>query len=120
MLHKSFEFDATSYEIYENGRCIQRANCNTSITVRFASFDGMTFEMTNNPTYLIDFFSLPTSPEDLLEDRVQYGKLNPIDFASGNMSKPIICNIFPQKGILRFATPNPIRIIEFSGKIRLL
>lgn len=120
MLYKSFEFDATSYEIYENGRCIHRATCNTHISAEHSIFIGMMFRMRNNPTYIDDNFSLPTSSDDLLEDRVQYGRLSPTDYISGVSSKPIVCNIFPQKGVLRFATPNPLRLVEFSGRFRLI
>ena len=120
MLHQSFNFDATSYEIYENGCCIQHALCDTHISVEFSLFLGMRFRLIGNPTYIDDIFSLPTSSDDLLEDRVQYGRLRSIDYISGVSSKPIVCNIFPQYGILRFATPNPLRLVEFSGKFKLI
>ena len=120
MLHQSFNFDATSYEIYENGCCIQHALCDTHISVEFSLFLGMRFRLIGNPTYIDDIFSLPTSSDDLLEDRVQYGRLRSIDYISGVSSKPIVCNNFPQNGILRFATPNPLRLVEFSGKFKLI
>lgn len=120
MLHQSFEFNANSYEIYENGHCIQRANCSTYIVVEHSLFIGMMFRLTNNPTYMVDNFTIKTASDDLLEDRVQYGRLRFIDYFNGNSSKPIICNLFPQNGILRFATPNPLRIIEFSGNYKLI
>lgn len=120
LLHHSFEFDAISYEIYENGRCIQRAICNTHVSAEYSQFKGMVFKMSNNPTYIDDNFSFATSFDDLLEDRVQYGKLRPIDSFSGVFSIPIVCNIFPQNGILRFATPNPLRIVEFSGSFKIV
>lgn len=120
MLHKSFEFDATSYEIYENGRCLHRSTCSTHVSAEYSIFIGVMFRMRNNPTYIDDKFSLPASSDDLLEDRVQYGRLRPIDYMSGVSSTPIVCNIFPQKGVLRFATPNPLRLVEFSGKFRII
>ena len=83
MLHQSFNFDATSYEIYENGCCIQHALCDTHISVEFSLFLGMRFRLIGNPTYIDDIFSLPTSSDDLLEDRVQYGRLRSIDYISG-------------------------------------
>jgi hypothetical protein len=115
ILHKSFEFNATSYEIYESGCCIRHETCNTYIFTEHSIYIGMRFRIINNPTYIDDKFSLATSSEDLLEDRVQYGRLRPIDNTNGVSSKPIVCNIFPQNGILRFATPNPLRLVEFSG-----
>ena len=92
----------------------------THISAEFSIFIGMTFRLIDNPTYIEDRFSLPTSYDDLLEDRVQYGRLRSIDYISGVSSRPIVCNIFPQEGILRFATPNPLRLIEFSGVFRLI
>ena len=80
----------------------------------------MKFSLIGNPTYIDDKFSLPTNSDDLLEDRVQYGRLRSIDYISGISSKPIVCNIFPQNGILRFATPNPLRLVEFSGIFKLI
>lgn len=118
-LHHSFNFDATNYEIYENGCCIQRAKCNTHVSAKHSVFFGMSFEMSNNPTYIDNQFSFPCAIDDLLEDRVQYGRLRPIDYVSGVVSTPIVCNIFPQTGILRFATPNPLRLVEFTGVFQL-
>lgn len=120
MLRKSFEFNATSYEIYENGHCIHRAMCNTHILAEYSIFIGMMFKIRNNTTYIDDKFSLSTSSDDLLEDRVQYGRLRPSDYMNGISSTPIVCNIFPQQGVLRFATPNPLRLVEFSGRFRLI
>lgn len=120
MLHQSFEFDAMSYEIYENGCCIQNATCHTHISAKRVRLVEMVFEIRNNPTYINDKFSFTTASDDLLKDRVQYGRLRPIDSVSGIFSKPIVCNIFPQNGVLRFATPNPLRIVEFSGNFRLI
>ena len=120
MLHQSVNFDATSYEIYENGCCIQHAPCDTHISAEYSIFTGMKFSLIGNPTYIDDKFSLPTNSDDLLEDRVQYGRLRSIDYISGISSKPIVCNIFPQNGILRFATPNPLRLVEFSGIFKLI
>lgn len=120
MLHKSFEFNATCYEIYEDGCCLQHEACNTHIHAEFSTFSEIMFKLSNHPTYIDDNFSFPISFDDLLEDRVQYGRLRSIDYISGVSSKPIACNIFPQNGILRFATPNPLRLVEFSGIFRII
>lgn len=121
MLNQSFKFDAVSYEIHETGRCIQHTtSCCTQVFAEYSESLGMIFRMKNNPTYLDDNFSLATDSDDLLEDRVQYGRLCPIDDFYGVQSTPIVCNIFPQKGVLRFATPNPLRIVEFSGKFIII
>ncbi len=119
ILHKSFEFEASSYEVYENGRCIQRARCNTHVVAEFSPYNRIVFAIRNNPTYICDKFSFVTASDDLLDDRVQYGRLRPIDHVFGDISTPIACNIFPQKGVLRFVTPNPLRLVEFSGSYRI-
>lgn len=119
ILHKSFEFDATTYEVYENGRCTMRAKCNTHVVVKYSSYNGVMFTIHNNPTYVYNEFSFATAHDDLLNDRVQYGRLRPIDYVSGDVSRPIACNIFPQNGVLRLVTPNPLRLIEFSGHYRV-
>ena len=119
-LHHSFEFDAISYEVYESGCCIQRAKCNTHILAEHSLFQEMVFKLRNNPTYIDDFFSFTILSDDLLEDRVQYGRLTPIDYVTGVASTPIVCNIFPQNGVIRFATPNPLRLVEFSGIFKLI
>jgi hypothetical protein len=80
----------------------------------------MVFKLRNNPTYIDNFFSFTILSDDLLEDRVQYGRLNPIDYVTGVASTPIVCNIFPQNGVIRFATPNPLRLVEFSGIFKLI
>lgn len=120
ILHKSFEFNAASYEIYESGCCIKHETCSTYIYAEHSIFLGMMFKIRNNPTYIDDKFSLTTSSDDILEDRVQYGRLRSNDDTNGISSKPIVCNIFPQKEMLRFATPNPLRLVEFSGIFKLI
>lgn len=119
-LLQSFEFVATYYEIYENGHCLKHAMCNTVISAEHSLFAGVVFRLSNNPTYIDDNFTLSTSSDDLLEDRVQYGRLCSADFNSGDSSQPVVCNIFPQNGMLRFATPNPLRLVEFTGAFKLV
>ena len=80
----------------------------------------MIINLYNNSTYISDSFSLPTEQDDLLDDRIQYGRLKSTDYFSGNKFLPIVCNIFPQSGILRFATPNPLRVLEFTGHYKVL
>lgn len=118
-LNQAFEFQATSYEIYAYGVCIERDTCRTFVKAEFSIYLGMIFWLKNNPTYIKDCFSVKTAHDDLLQDRVQYGRLHPTDYFSGVSSKPIVCNIFPKDGILRFATPNPLQLVEFSGTFKL-
>ena len=120
ILHQSFEFDAIRYEIYEDGYRLEQASCKTHISAQFSIFGGILFKISNNPTYIDDTFVFKASSDDLLGDRVQYGRLSPLDHVSAAMSSPIVCNIFPQNGVLRFATPNPLRIVEFFGNYKLV
>lgn len=120
MLHKSFEFHTTSYEIHGYGRCLQHETCDTHIIAEYSISAGMMFRLRNNPTYIDDKFSFSTSSDDLLEDRILYGRLFSTDYTSRSSSQPILCNIFPQNGVIGFATPNPIRVVEFSGTFKLI
>lgn len=56
ILHKSFEFNAASYEIYESGCCIKHETCSTYIYAEHSIFLGMMFKIRNNPTYIDDKF----------------------------------------------------------------
>ena len=120
LLHHSFIFIATSYEVYENGHCLKNEMCDTVISAEHSIYVGMIFRLNKNPNVICNNFTLPTSSDDLLEDRVQYGRLCSADFDSGDSSQPVVCNIFPQNGILRFATPNPLRLVEFTGTLQLI
>lgn len=119
-LHHSFIFIATGYEVYENGHCLKHEMCNTIISAEHSIYAGMIFRLSKSPNIICNNFTLPTSSDDLLEDRVQYGRLCSADFYSGDSSLPVVCNIFPQNGILRFATPNPLRLVEFKGTLQLI
>ncbi len=114
-LYQPFEFEATSYEIYESGCCLCRDTCHTHVTATISDEHDMIFSIKNNPSYIDDVFGLGTAPGDLLDDRVQYGRM-PYSTYGINPSTPIACNIFPHKNILRFVTSNPLRLIEFTGR----
>ena len=60
MLHQSFNFDATSYEIYENGCCIQHAPCDTHISAEYSIFTGMKFSLTLIPQHYYKYNFLST------------------------------------------------------------
>lgn len=123
LLNRSFTFYADSFEEYQNGRCINRGMCNAQISavVHYGKVD---FSITNSdslPTTLpiSTKFSISLGgPDDLLEDRIQYGRL-PMNMYSINSYLPIVCNIFPQNNLIRFAMLSPLRLIEFHGRIEL-
>lgn len=111
-----FVFHATRYEEWRDQRCTRKGNVNTMITaqvsghsVRF-SIDG------NPPIQLDDTFTLPmTDADDVLADRVQYGRLPRFATNYDTQTKPIVCNIFFNMTCIRFAMLQPLRIVEFYG-----
>lgn len=112
----SFVFHATRYEEWRDQRCTRKGNVNATITaqvsgraVRF-SIDG------NPPLQLDDEFVLPmTDADDVLSDRVQYGRLPRFATNYATSTKPIVCNIFFNMTCVRFAMLQPLRIVEFYG-----
>ena len=68
-----------------------------------------------------DVCTLPMIDEtDVLEDRVQYGRLP--EYLPNNLSSktPIVCNIFVNEpsedmNCIRFAMMAPLRLVEFYG-----
>ena len=119
LLNRSFTFYADSFEEYQNGRCINRGMCNAQIraAVHYGKVD---FSIINGNSLSISTrFSINLGePDDLLEDRIQYGRL-PMNMYSINSYLPIVCNIFPQNNLLRFGMLSPLRLIEFHGRIEL-
>ena len=72
VLHKSFKFEAKSYEIWQDGCCIRCATCSTCATAEYEDslFASMKFRLMDNPTYIDNEFSFPLACDDLLEDMV--------------------------------------------------
>lgn len=119
LLYESFEFQSSSFEVYENGMCIDYGSCNTFIRAKVLN-NTIKFSLLNNDSIDIDTsFSFQFYKDDLLNDRIQYGRL-PVNFNIGNSTLPVVCNIFPNKNIIRFALLSPLRVIEFTGTIKKL
>lgn len=118
VLHKSFVFYATSYEIYGNGQCLKSGICQITIKA-CASKNDISFSIQNNNEINIDnHFSMEFRSDDLLMDRIVYGRLSDNTYVGSN-SFPVVCEIFIQKNLLRFALLSPLRLIEFSGCIEI-
>lgn len=112
----SFVFHATRYEEWCNQRCTRQGNVNATITAQ-VSGRKVRFCINGNPPLQMDsVFTLPmTDADDVLADRVQYGRLQ--RFYPDNLSstKPIVCNIFFNLTCVRFAMLEPLRIVEYYG-----
>ena len=120
---KSFEFQAKRFEEFQNGKCISSGNCNTSITATVISKDIIAFVLNDLPKIKINYkFELPILGEltgDILEDRIQYGRL-PDSLIWDDSNEPIVCNIFSNATCIRFAMLSPLRIIEFYGEFKII
>lgn len=72
------------------------------------------------PVRINNSFRLPIlglQSGDILEDRVQYGRL-PYSLSCPNSNEPIVCNIFSNMTYIRFAMMSPLRIVEFHGNFK--
>ena len=123
ILHESFIFHAFSYEIYEDGLCVDSGVCQITINAHASDYDMSFYVQHNNEISIDKHFSIDFRSDDLLMDRIVYGRLP--DNISNNMyvgsnTLPIVCEIFPQKNVLRFALLSPLRLIEFTGVIKEL
>lgn len=112
----SFVFHATRYEEWRNQRCTRKGNVDATIT---AQVSGRTVRFSINgcpPIQLDAVFTLPmTDADDVLADRVQYGRLPRFATNYDTQTKPIVCNIFFNMTCVRFAMLQPLRIVEFYG-----
>ena len=137
---KSFVFEAKRFEEYQNGKCVRQGTIECSIKAHemfFSPYDvtsmanydelqskvggvdidgGMTFSLSGNmPSGINTKFNLPIIEEDdVLSDRVQYGRLTNRAWRDNN--EPVVCNIFNNMECIRFAMTSPLRIIEFFGE----
>lgn len=114
---KSFSFKAISYEEYQDGICLRNGFINCTIAAKILSKDTIGFTLLDEvPAKINPRFSLPVlGAEDILQDRVQYGRL-PQSLSWDDPNEPIVCNIFNNMHCIRFAMLSPLRIIEFIGE----
>lgn len=118
---KSFVFEATRYEEYVNGQCSNQGYANIQIVAKVMSDECIGVALLGNiPVDIKQHFGLPIfgiMRGDVLEDRVQYGRLPDRDKWSWfDSSEPVVCNIFNNMTCIRFAMLSPLRIVEFYGK----
>lgn len=116
---KNFIFEATRFEEYMDGVCLSKGTCNTTIVSKLISHDCVAFGILGDvPVKINTRFGLPVlgySGGDVLEDRIQYGRL-PGNLSWPNSAEPVVCNIFNNMTCIRFATLSPLRIVEFYGR----
>jgi len=118
-----FVFQATKYEVYQDGRCIDMGATDVQIIsktkddIAFFHLEGVI------PTDIKRNFAFPIygiEQGDILEDRIQYGRL-PVDINHWPLPlDPPVCNIFSNKTCIRFALLSPLRIVEFYGYFDLI
>ena len=125
---KRFTFQATSYEEYEKGVCTGRGTLNASIQSKIV-VDPESYKQ-SGIAYFIYFhidsnlrlntrfdFGIPIlgiNNGDILDDRIQYGRMMNYWPAERN-DDPVACHIFENLHCLRLCFQSPMRIIEFQG-----
>ena len=138
LYRNSFVFKANRFEEYQDGVCLRNGKIETTIKAHEMAFSpynpfdrmdygeleskvggadiegGMTFILSGTvPSGINTKFNLPIMDEDVLSDRIQYGRLTPFGWKDPN--EPVVCNIFNNMSCIRFAMNSPLRIIEFYG-----
>lgn len=117
-----FVFKSTSYEEYQNGKCTASGNISVQIISKAVNDYAMFHLEGDLPINIKRTFGIPIlgiEHGDILEDRIQYGRL-PIDMSWDDPFDPVVCNIFATKTCIRFAMLNPLRIVEFSGEFEFI
>lgn len=116
---KSFIFEASSFEEYQDGHCIGRGPCSITVMAKVLSDEciGMAIQGVL-PVRINTRFGLPifgVEAGDVLSDRVQYGRI-PDSMSWDDRNEPLVCNIFNNMKCVRFAMMSPLRIVEFYGR----
>lgn len=118
LYRRDFVFKSHKMEIYCNQDCIRK---DVYINIKASVIDDhVNFNLTGLSSDIIESrFTIDLSnnlnDSDILPDRIQYGRL-PKETLGLSSIRPIVCNIFERKGCIRFALPEPLRIIEFYGE----
>lgn len=116
---KDFIFQAVSYEEYQSGK--KTTSGTTSVKIYAKVIDSETIGIAFLgfvPININESFGLPIFGAfngDILEDRVQYGRL-PDSLSWNDPAEPLVCEIFNTMRCIRFAMLSPIRIVEFTGR----
>lgn len=118
---KAFVFEVQRFEEYIFGTCTNKREISCIITAIPINDNLIKITLNGNvPLGINQNFTLPIlgiEQGDILEDRVQYGRL-PVGMNCDDSNKPIVCNIFDNMTCIRFAMMSPLRIIEFFGEFK--
>ena len=116
---KSFVFKSSSFEEYQDGRCISKGGCSITIIAKVLNDECIGMMLQGSiPIIINSRFGLPilgAQYGDVLEDRIQYGRV-PASMSWSDSNEPVVCNIFNNMTCIRFAMMSPLRIVEFYGK----
>ena len=116
---KSFIFEASNFEEYQDGRCIGRGPCTVTVVAKVMNDEGMAMMLQGEiPTKMNRTFGLPIfglQRGDVLDDRIEYGRL-PDSMCWHDPNEPIVCDVFNNMTCIRFAMLSPLRIVEFYGR----
>ena len=116
---KSFIFEATQFEEYQDGLYLKKGTCRTTIIAKVLNSNCIAMLLQNEiPVKINQNFGLPifgSQSGDVLEDRIQYGRV-PDTLSWHDSNEPVVCNIFNNHTCIRFAMMSPMRIVEFYGK----
>ncbi len=110
---KPFIFNAKHYEVWKDQQCIDSADVNVRI-VATISGDLIYFRLIGDFNISIEHgFMMSMQTAVQLDDRVQYGLLSS---TTDRSTTPIVCNLFNDMRVVRFALVNPFRLVEFYGE----
>lgn len=116
---KSFIFEASNFEEYQDGCCIGNGPCNITVIAKVLNDECIAMAIQGEISVRINRkFGLPIfgiQCGDVLEDRIQYGRI-PDSMSWPDSNEPIVCNIFNNMTCIRFAMMSPLRIVEFHGR----
>lgn len=121
---KNFTFQATRYEVYQDGECIANGQIFTQILAKVypkSTLDEIHFRLIDNVyPRIVDQFSFFCIDDAALAspDRISYYAMS--DF---NPVVPCVCQLFGEDDRLlcvRFAMTNPDKLIEFYGRDTLM
>lgn len=116
---KSFIFEARSFKEFQDGHCVKSGLCNTIVISKVLDDDFIGIMINGDiPVKINSRFGFPIlglHNGDVLEDRVQYGRI-PVSMSWHDCNEPVVCNIFNNMTCIRFAMMSPLRVVEFYGQ----
>lgn len=119
IFRRSFIFEVNNFEEYQDGLCMSKGACKTTVIARVINEECIEMSLQGTiPVRINARFKFPIlgiKYGDVLDDRVQYGRI-PYSMSWSDSNDPVVCNIFNNMTCIRFAMMSPLRIVEFFGK----